>query len=556
MKKRLFYIVALLLVAVLLSGCALLPLLEKLQAETHDAFEPELELEGGDWVLDEPVDGLPLYSAAVNQKVSESAAGAWMPESVPDFNTEEYASIDENGFHSVRTSPLSTFSADVDTASYCNLRRMLNDDYLPSEIPSGAVRVEEMLNYFRYSYEAPKDGERFGVTAQIGDCPWNPEAKLLMLGIRAADAPEAVTEGSNLVFLIDVSGSMGDPNKLDLVKNALVMLTDALTNQDTVSICTYSDGEEILIEGANPIKDRAKLIATIEGLWARGYTDGQRGLEQAYEVARRYYRPHGNNRVIMCSDGDLNVGITSESDLHDYVSEKRKTGVYLSVLGFGDGNYKDTKMETLADDGNGNYYYIDSSLEARKVLVEELTQTLYAVADDVKFQIEFNPAKISAWRQVGYENRALADEDFENDQKDAGEVGAGSTVTVLYELMPATGEAEESSLRYQAGTLTEAADSGEWLTLSMRYKEPGGEKSQLQTRAIGDADVAETPSEDFRFASAVAEFGMLLGKSDFIGNTGYSDVLNLLKQTSLDDDYKEELFSLVKIAQRAEQLGK
>ena len=557
MKKRFLYIVALLLVTVLLSGCALLPLVAKLRTETHGVVEvePELDLEGGDWVIDKAAEGGLAYNAAMMPMPSEAEAGAWLPAYEPDFNTEEYASIDENGFHSVRTSPLSTFSADVDTASYCNLRRMLNDGYLPSEIPSGAVRVEEMLNYFRYGYEAPKDGERFGVTAQIGECPWNPEAKLLMLGIRAADAPEAVAEGSNLVFLVDVSGSMEDTNKLDLVKKALVMLTDALTDQDTVSICTYSDGEEILIEGANPVKDRAKLIATIESLWARGYTDGQRGLAQAYEVAGRYYRPHGNNRVIMCSDGDLNVGITSESDLHDFVSEKRETGVYLSVLGFGDGNYKDTKMETLADDGNGNYYYIDSILEARKVLVEELTQTLYAVADDVKFQIEFNPAKISAWRQVGYENRALADEDFENDQKDAGEVGAGGTVTVLYELLPAGGEAEDGGLKYQTGTLTEASQGDEWLTLSMRYKEPGGEKSQLQTRAIGEADIAETPSEDFRFASAVAEFGMLLGKSDFIGGIGYSDILDLLKQTSLDDDYKEELFSLVKIAQRAERLA-
>ena len=392
------------------------------------------------------------------------------------------------------------------------------------------------------------------MTAEIGDCPWNQEAKLLLLGIRAADATARSDEGSNLVFLVDVSGSMGDEDTLGLAKQALTMLTDALGEKDTVSICTYSDGERIVIEGANPVKDRAKLITAIDSLEAAGYTDGQRGLEQAYEVAMRCYRPHGNNRVIMCSDGDLNVGITSESDLHDYVSRKKETGVYLSVLGFGQGNYKDTKMETLADDGNGNYYYIDSILEARKVLVEEMTQTLYAVADDVKFQLEFNPAKVSAWRQVGYENRAMANEDFEDDKKDAGEVGAGAMVTVMYELLPAGEETGDSGLRYQTGALTEVAQGDEWLTLSIRYKEPGGEKSVLETRAVGEADVAATPSDDSLFASAVAEFGMILGRSEHLNGAGYGDVLALLKQTQLDDDYREELFSLVKIAQRADRL--
>jgi Ca-activated chloride channel family protein len=297
---------------------------------------------------------------------------------------------------------------------------MLNAGWDPDDIPSGSVRVEEMLNYFHYDFVRPGDDRKFGVTTQISGCPWNKASKLLLLGVRAADAPEISADGSNLVFLIDVSGSMDEPDKLGLVKQALTLLTEQLTDQDTLSICTYSDGERILIEGAKPQTDKVKLLSAIDALEAGGYTDGQRGLAQAYEVAMRYYRPHGNNRVIMCSDGDLNVGITSTSDLHDFVSEKKETGVYLSVLGFGSGNYKDTKMETLADDGNGNYYYIDSILEARKVLVEEMTQTLYAVADDVKFQIEFNPAKVSAWRQVGYENRALADEDFENDAKDAG----------------------------------------------------------------------------------------------------------------------------------------
>ena len=563
-KKRIVTIIALVLAAALLTGCQMIEAVHDYYLAKHNESKQEVPGIMDDY-LPEVEEGLAMDAYEMEEGEYAMAAGAnamWsmavpMPtQGYAEFNTEEYADVRENGFRDVRTSPLSTFSADVDTASYCNLRRMLNDGWSPDEIAAGAVRVEEMLNYFRYDYAAPEGDDRFGVTAQIAPCPWNPAASLLMLGVRAADVQERTEEGSNLVFLVDVSGSMGDPNKLELVKQALTMLTGELTDRDTVSVCTYSDGERVLIEGANPAKDSAKLISAIEGLHASGYTDGHRGLEQAYEVAMRYFRPHGNNRVIMCSDGDLNVGITSESELHDYVSQKKETGVYLSVLGFGAGNYKDTKMETLADDGNGNYYYIDSILEARKVLVEELTQTLYAVADDVKFQIEFNPAKVAAWRQVGYENRALADADFADDTKDAGEVGAGATVTVLYELLPADGEtAEGEGLKYQAPALTEAAQGDEWLTLSMRYKLPGEQTSRLETRTVGDADVTDAPTGDFNFAAAVAEFGMLLGSSEHRGDIDYSDVLDLLKQTQLSDDYREELFSLVKIAQRLDRLN-
>ena len=550
MKKRICIVIALALTAALLSGCGLLTLLYSTAVEygvqTRETDDVERYVDE-DMAVEDGLayESMPMLAAGM------SMAGGM---SAPAFNTEEYASVTENGFRSVATSPLSTFSADVDTASYCNLRRMLNDGWAAEHIPAGAVRVEEMLNYFRYSYPAPEDGARFGVTARLGDCPWNPEAKLLMLGVRAADAPEKLDEGSNLVFLIDVSGSMDEPDKLGLVKRALSLLTEQLTDRDTLSICTYSNGEEIVIEGANPAADKAKILAALDALEADGYTDGQRGLEQAYALAMKYYRPRGNNRVIMCSDGDLNVGITSESDLHDYVSEKKETGVYLSVLGFGAGNYKDTKMETLADDGNGSYYYIDSILEAKKVLVEELTQALYAVADDVKFQLEFNPAKISAWRQVGYENRALADADFADDKKDAGEVGAGASVTVLYELIPADGQTDDTPLKYQTGALTEAAQGDEWLTLSVRYKDPGAAESQLMTHVVTDADYAAEPDGDFNFAAAVAEFGMLLNHSDYAGNTDYTTILDLLKRAELSDEYREELFSLVKIAQRAKAL--
>ena len=330
MKKRLLLTLALLLAALLVSGCSLDALLKNVQNNSGEIV-----------VSDEPVDGLEIkaYEAEYDMPMSTSmplASAPYMSYAPTDWNTEEYAAIRENGFQSVITSPLSTFSADVDTASYCNLRRMLNEGRTADEIPAGAVRAEEMLNYFRYDYAAPAGDDRFAVTAELAPCPWNPETILLRLGVRAADAGERTEEGSNLVFLVDVSGSMGDENKLGLVKRALEMLTDELTDKDTVSIVTYSDGEEIVIEGANPKSDKSRLLTAIESLEAGGYTDGQRGLEQAYEVAQRYFRPHGNNRVIMCSDGDLNVGITSESDLHDYVSEMRGTGIYLSVLGFGE----------------------------------------------------------------------------------------------------------------------------------------------------------------------------------------------------------------------------
>ncbi len=550
MKKKGLMIVALALSAMLLTGCALPSFLNRMtQSLNREAAKstatreplPILEAEPAEYEMDDAME------SGLVANIAMPAMGYAMP---PEFNTEEYAAVTENGFKKVATDPLSTFSADVDTASYCNLRRMLNDDYAPDDIPTGAVRVEEMLNYFRYDYAAPEGDARFGVTARMASCPWNPAHVLLTLGVRAADAPKASEEGSNLVFLVDVSGSMSDDNKLDLAKRALSMLVDELGEKDSVSIVTYASGEEILIEGASPAKDKAKLLGAIDALSAGGSTNGQRGLAQAYEVAQRYLRPKGNNRVIMCSDGDLNVGITSESDLHDFVTEKKQTGIYLSVLGFGNGNYKDTKMETLADDGNGNYYYIDSILEARKVLCEELTQTLYAVADDVKFQVEFNPAKVSEWRQIGYENRALENQDFEDDKKDAGEVGSGACVTVMYELVPASDGSSEGGLKYQSSSLTEAAQSGEWLTLSTRYKEPGGQTSQLQTDVIDDTAMSDAPSGDFLFASAVAEFGMILSNSEYKGNASYDTVLDLLKQAPLNDAYREEFFSLVKIAQR------
>ena len=560
MKKRALLIAALLLAAVLLTGCALPTLLiaytnYKTESTIPDAPMP-LATNAPVYYSDAMVEAEEAYAMEDGYAYNGLTATTGYYDVYEEFNTEEYAAIAENGFRRVATDPLSTFSADVDTASYCNLRRMLNDDWYAGNIPGGAVRVEEMLNYFRYDYAAPAEGGKFGVTAQMAPCPWNPEHALLLLGVRAQDAPEIADGGSNLVFLVDVSGSMSSEDKLELVKQALVMLVDELGENDTLSIVTYASGEDILIEGANPDRDKAEILTAISQLYADGSTNGERGLSQAYEIARKYLRPNGNNRVIMCSDGDLNVGMTSVSDLHDFVSQQKESGIYLSVLGFGEGNYKDTKMETLADDGNGNYYYIDSILEARKVLVEEMTQTLYSVADDVKFQIEFNPAKVSSWRQIGYENRSLENQDFEDDKKDAGEVGAGACVTVMYELVPAGADGDESGLRYQDSTLTEAGESDEWLTLSTRWKEPGESESRLETTIIDESAFTDQPGGDFLFAAAVAEFGMVLTDSEHKGDSSYESVIELLKQAPLSDPYREEFFSLVKIAQRAAELNR
>lgn len=470
-----------------------------------------------------------------------------------NYNTEEYSTIEENPFMSVAISPLSTFSADVDTASYANLRRMIQNGYTSADIPSGAVRTEEMLNYFTYDYDGPKKGEPFGVTATISECPWNENAELLVLGLQTeaidfSDAPD-----SNLVFLIDVSGSMYDDNKLPLLKQAFGMLIDNLGEKDRVSIVTYASYNEVVLEGV-PGSEKDTILDALNGLEAGGSTNGGEGIMTAYALAEKYFIKGGNNRIILATDGDLNVGITSESALHDLVEEKRETGVFLSVLGFGMGNYSDTNMETLADYGNGNYAYIDSVSEARKVLVEEMGATLVTVAKDVKLQIEFNPAVVAEYRLIGYENRTMAAEDFDNDEKDAGEIGAGHSVTVVYEIITcenAQGSGEE--LRYQETHLSELAlNSDEWMTLSIRYKEPDGDVSKLLEYPIGADDYTQRPSDDFIFAAAVAEFSMVLRGSEYLGDGSCEDVLDMLDDINLNDEYKEEFYHLVDLIRAQE----
>lgn len=449
-------------------------------------------------------------------------------------NTEEYSKWEERGFCSVWKEPLSTFSADVDTASYSNLRRLLTEGYSLEELPGGAVRIEELLNYFSYDYEEPKGQEPFGVTTKLGVCPWNEEAQLLMIGLKTEDIDYSQAPPSNLVFLLDVSGSMSHEDKLPLLQESFGLLAENLTEKDRISIVTYAGDDEVVLRGAAGNETR-KIKKAINQLEAGGGTNGSKGIETAYEIAEENFIKGGNNRIILATDGDLNIGLTTEEELEELITEKKESGIYLSVLGFGAGNLKDNKMEVLADKGNGNYAYIDSLREARKVLVEEMTATLLTICKDVKLQVEFNPSVVSDYRLIGYENRALNREDFEDDTKDAGEIGAGHSVTVLYELI----------LKEPITDLSE----GEWLTLSIRYKKPAEDASNLLRYPVSYEDYQSSPDDDFVFAAAVAEFGLLASDSAYAGDASLKHVRSALKGITLDDEYKEEFYELVKMAE-------
>ena len=494
----------------------------------------------------------------VQYNSTEAAAGECAPadyDEAPadnaDFeqNDEEYNYISENGYTAVSSAPLSTFSADVDTASYTNVRRMIDDGM---DVPPDAVRIEEFINYFDYDYADPADGEPFAVHTELSDCPWNDETELLMVGIntKCFDAVLDERPAMNLVFLIDVSGSMYDDNKLPLVQKSFSMLTDNLTAADRVSIVTYAGSDEVVLEGADG-NDRKKILRAINDLEAGGSTAGAAGINTAYDIAQKYFIDGGNNRVILATDGDLNVGLSSESELTRLIEEKRESGVFLSVLGFGTGNYKDNRLEALADYGNGNYSYIDSEKEAKKVLVDEMSGTLFTVAKDVKFQLEFNPANVKGYRLIGYENRVMAAEDFNDDTKDAGEIGAGHSVTVLYEIVPADSKMElgESELKYASDS--EGVMGDELLTVNIRYKEPEGSESKLLTYPVNKSLYSDKMSADMNFASCVAEFGMLLRNSRYIGDVTYKDVsAQLSKYDYSDDDYKDEFIYLVNTMKR------
>lgn len=472
-------------------------------------------------------------------------------------NAEEYSKWEEKGFSSVMSEPLSTFSADVDTASYSNLRRMITDGYRLEDISKGTVRIEEMLNYFTYDYKEPEGSEPFGVTTVLGKCPWNQEAELLMVGLKTEEIDYDQAPPSNLVFLLDVSGSMGDHDKLPLLQEAFGILAENLTDKDRISIVTYASEDRIVLEGVEGSKTR-KICKALNRLEAGGGTYGSKGIETAYRLAEENFIEGGNNRIILATDGDLNIGMTSEEELEELISEKKESGIFLSVLGFGTGNIKDNKMETLADKGNGNYAYIDCMREAKRVLQDEMTATLLTICKDVKFQVEFNPAVVSEYRLVGYENRALAKEDFNDDTKDAGEIGAGHSVTALYELilkepLGSLSQEEIGNLKYgdnykeelEASETSSRATEEEWLTISVRYKKPAEDTSNLLQYPVSFDSYTYQPGEDFRFAAAVAEFGLLASHSDYPEDASISHVLSVLDDLNLEDEYKAEFKDLV-----------
>ncbi|MFW5663735.1 MAG: YfbK domain-containing protein [bacterium] len=479
-----------------------------------------------------------------------------------DYNSmddESYASVTETGFKEVVKDPLSTFSIDVDNAAYANIRRFINQGQLP---PADAVRVEEMLNYFSYNYPEPRGKHPFAVHTELSECPWNPHSQLLHVGLNARELNRDELLSSNLVFLIDVSGSMRQDNRLPLVKTAMKMLLEELSPDDRVAVVVYSGRTETVLE-STPVKEKGKIIAAISGLDASGSTAGGQALRRAYDVAERNFLQDGNNRIIMCTDGDFNVGETSLGSMEKLVSEKRKRGVYLTVMGFGMGNYKDDRLEIIANKGNGNYGYIDNIQEARKLLINEFAGTLYTLANDVKLQIEFNPARVKAYRLIGYENRRLNPEDFNDDAKDAGELGAGHSVTALYEIIPAGSDAtfpgSIDKLRYQENAPSVMADNhAELLTLKARYKEGVGKKSvKFEEQVQGNPLSLASASEDFRFAAAVAELGLLLLDSPYKGEASFENVVKLAVDAKGDDHdgYRAEFVNLVRTAQNLQKLS-
>ncbi len=448
------------------------------------------------------------------------------------YSPEDYGKLIENPWVSTLQEPTSTFSSDVDTASYSRLRAYLNQGMTFDAIKSyygASIRTEEMLNYFDYTTNSPENGELFGVRAEIAPCPWNASASLLMMTFKAKDVEE-VSAGNNLVFLIDSSGSMASEDKLPLLKSAFGTLIDTLGDQDRISIVTYSGAEKVLLSGAKG-SEKQKIKNAVNALSAGGSTNGSAGMERAYSLAQDYFIEGGNNRIIMATDGDLNVGITSTEGILDYVETKRQSGIYISTLGFGSGGYNDSMLETIADNGNGVYYFIDGTSEAEKVFGKDLTSTLYTVAQDVKFQLTFNSEAITEYRLVGYENRIMNNEDFTNDAKDAGEVGSGHELVVCYEIKMAEGETAPSSL----------------MTLAIRYKDPGATEGKQNDYVITSDSIVESASDDFKFASAVIVTAMLLHDSEYLDEgITLEYVKTTLAGLTLSDFYKQEFRDMIK----------
>jgi len=488
--------------------------------------------------------------------VRESGAGFYRYN--PNFNTEGYAAVNENGFRNVKNNPLSTFSIDVDNASYSNIRRFINNGQLP---PPDAVRIEEMINYFRYDYPEPRGEHPFSVYTELAACPWNNKHELLQVGLRGKSIDKSSLPPSNMVFLIDVSGSMNSPNKLPLLKSAFALLINEIRPQDHVAIVVYAGAAGLVLE-STPGNKKELIMSAIDNLEAGGSTAGGAGLRLAYREAEKNFIKGGNNRIILATDGDFNVGESSNGGMERLVEEQRQLGVFITVLGFGMGNYKDDKMEIIADKGNGNYSYIDNLQEARKVLVREFGGTLFTIARDVKFQIEFNPSKVDSYRLIGYENRLLNDEDFNDDTKDAGEMGSGHMVTALYEIVPSgSGERVPSvdPLKYQVSRVkNEENYTDEMLTIKVRYKKPDGITSMLLEKPVKDfGEEIEDASENLRFAAAVAEFGMILCESEFRGSSTLDGAAKLASSAkgSDDDGYRSEMIRLINTFRDMRMLG-
>jgi Ca-activated chloride channel family protein len=512
-----------------------------------DAFYPAeaASAEGGLCSGNFEQDGLIYNAAAIkSEQAPEPAKSQWGP------SIENYAEIKENAFTRVSDEPLSTFSIDVDTASYANVRRFLKEGQLP---PKDAVRIEEMINYFDYAYEPPAGKVPFAARFAQSDCPWNRQHKLVRIALKGREIAQAARPPLNLVFLLDVSGSMNDENKLPLVKRSMEMLVNQLDERDRVSIVVYAGASGLVLPPTSGA-DRQAILSALKRLNAGGGTNGGQGIELAYKTALENFHKEGVNRVILCTDGDFNIGVTQGGDMNRLIEEKAKRGIFLSVLGFGMGNYKDGTLEGLADRGNGNYAYIDTFSEARKVLVDQMSGTLVTIAKDVKIQVEFNPARVAGYRLIGYENRMLATKDFNDDTKDAGEIGAGHTVTALYELIPAGQPVNNAppvdELKYQLPSKDIAA-SDDLLTVKLRYKQPDSDTSSKLEFPLKDEDRSfEKTDKDFRFAAAVAGFGMLLRDSEYKGDLTYNEVIKWA-QGSLGKDefgYRRECIDLVRNA--------
>nr|WP_180203760.1 VWA domain-containing protein [Pseudomonas sp. SbOxS1]NYU03496.1 VWA domain-containing protein [Pseudomonas sp. SbOxS1] len=484
--------------------------------------------------------------AAPMTRFAPMPAGEVYPQGYRDEQREQYQALADSPIHSVAQAPVSTFSADVDTGAYANVRRLLNQGRLP---PEGAVRLEEMVNYFPYDYALPTDGSPFGVTTELAASPWNPHTRLLRIGIKASDRTVAELAPANLVFLVDVSGSMDRREGLPLVKSTLKLLVDQLREQDRVSLVVYAGESRVVLEPTSG-REKAKIRAAIDQLTAGGSTAGASGIELAYQQAQQAFIPKGINRVLLATDGDFNVGVSDFDSLKQMAVDKRKTGVSLTTLGFGVDNYNEHLMEQLADAGDGNYAYIDNLREARKVLVDQLGSTLAVVAKNVKLQVEFNPAHVSEYRLLGYENRALKREDFSNDKVDAGEIGAGHTVTALYEIVPKGEKGWLEPLRYAQPGAAVSEKHGELAMLRVRYQSPEGGNSRLIERPIVDSPTGKA-SDDLRFAAAVAAFSQQLKDGRYTGEFSLKDTEALARGARGDDRFglRSEFIQLVELAQ-------